>query len=155
MHASEADIEAVARQLGHKPRGEFEVAVRDANNRPVVIKNAPRLFDGTPMPTLYWLTGPEQIKAIGRLESVGGVNQAEAEVDPVALQTAHDEYAKERDELLDTSSESPAPSGGVGGTRTGVKCLHAHYAYYLAGGNDPVGEWVGVKLRNQSHGHEH
>jgi hypothetical protein len=40
----------------------------------------------------------------------------------------------------------PRPSGGVGGTRTGVKCLHAHYAWYLAGGDDPVGRWVAARL---------
>jgi hypothetical protein len=40
----------------------------------------------------------------------------------------------------------PRPSGGVGGTRVGVKCLHAHYAWYLAGGDDPVGRWVAAHL---------
>ena len=44
----------------------------------------------------------------------------------------------------------PRPSGGVGGTRAGVKCLHAHYAFHLAGGDDPVGRWVAGRLDAQS-----
>jgi uncharacterized protein len=153
MHASESDIEAVTRQLGHRPRGEFEVTVRDANNQPVVIKNAPLLFDGTPMPTLYWLTGPEQIKVVGQLESGGGVNQAEVEIDPELLSAAHARYASERDALLVDHVNGPKPSGGVGGTRTGVKCLHAHYAYFLAGADDPVGQWVADRIRERTHNH--
>ena len=42
---------------------------------------------------------------------------------------------------------SNQPSGGVGGTRTGIKCLHAHYAWFLAGGDDPVGRWVDDQMR--------
>ncbi len=42
--------------------------------------------------------------------------------------------------------QGPRPHGGVGGTRAGVKCLHAHYAYFLAGGDDPVGRWVEERL---------
>jgi hypothetical protein len=147
LSASSADVETVTNLLGRPPQGAFQVVVRDANGVPVVIKNAPRLHDGTPMPTLYWLTGPEQIREIGHLESTGGVDQAEADVDPDELQAAHDRYATEREALLGPDDGRPRPSGGVAGTRRGVKCLHAHYAYYLAGGSDPVGEWVGRKLR--------
>ncbi len=120
--------------------------MRSADGTPVVIRNAPHLFDGTPMPTLYWLTGPEQIRAIGRVESSGGVDAAEREVDPLELQAAHDRYAAERSELLGNWVNGPVPSGGVAGTRRGVKCLHAHYAYLLAGGDDPVGRWVAEHL---------
>jgi uncharacterized protein len=147
LHASESDIAAVTEQLGRTPMGAFDVVVRDADGQPVVIRNEPRLHDGTPMPTLYWLTGPEQIRDIGHIEAAGGVDEAEAEVDPDALQQAHDAYARERDEMLGPDDGRPRPSGGVGGTRRGVKCLHAHYAYYLAGGNDPVGDWIGARLR--------
>jgi hypothetical protein len=148
--ASEKDVAAVTEQLGRRPRGAFRVIVRDADGFPVVIKNAPLLEDGTPMPTLYWLTGTDLIRRIGHLESAGGVDQAEAEVDPDELRAAHDRYAAERNELLPENHEGPLPTGGVAGTRTGVKCLHAHYAYYLAGGKDPVGAWVGRQLRKQS-----
>ena len=52
----------------------------------------------------------------------------------------------ERDAALPRGHTGPTPSGGVGGTRIGVKCLHAHYAWYLAGGDDPVGRWVAAQL---------
>lgn len=136
----------MATLLGHYPRGAFEVAKRNDDGVPVVIRNAPHLFDGTPMPTLYWLTGPAEIRAIGQLESSGGVNAAEGDVDPDALEAAHRRYAAERDALIDRSIDRPAPSGGVAGTRRGVKCLHAHYAYWLVGGDDPVGRWVEDRL---------
>ena len=136
----------VAELLGREPAGEYEVVVRDAAGAPVVIRNAPLLYDGTPMPTRYWLIGAEASRLVSQLESRGGVRQAEAEVDPVALQAAHDAYARERDAALDPAYGGPRPSGGVGGTRKGVKCLHAHYAYYLAGGDDPVGAWVAEHL---------
>ena len=148
--ASETDIAAVTEQLGRRPRSAFKVVVRDANNRPVVIMNAPFLEDGTPMPTLYWLTGEDLIKRVGHLEAAGGVDQAEAAVDAERLQAAHDRYAAERSALIPEGYEGPRPTDGVAGTRKGVKCLHAHYAYYLAGGDDPVGEWVGRELKKHS-----
>jgi len=83
---------------------------------------------------------------VSRLESVGGVKDAEASVDPEALEAAHARYAGERDRELPEGHDGPLPSGGVGGTRRGVKCLHAHFAWYLAGGDDPVGLWVADKL---------
>ena len=111
-----------------------------------MIRNAPLLHDGTPMPTLYWLVGERERQAVGRLESAGGVRRAEAEVDAVALAAAHDRYAAERDSLLPAEHTGPRPTGGVGGTRQGVKCLHAHLAWYLAGGDDPVGAWVAARI---------
>lgn len=150
LTASDIDIAAVTEQLGRRPRSAFKVVVRDANNRPVVIMNAPFLEDGTPMPTLYWLTGEDLIKRIGHLEAAGGVDEAEAAVDPEQLQAAHNRYAAEREALIPEDHEGPRPTDGVAGTRRGVKCLHAHYAYYLAGGDDPVGEWVGRQLKKQS-----
>ncbi len=137
----------VAELLGREPAGQFEIVVRDKSGEPVVIRNAPLLDDGTPMPTLYWLVGSEAARRVGQLESHGGVRQAEAEVDPTALERAHAAYAAEREVLLAASYAGPRPSGGVGGTRTGVKCLHAHYAYFLAGGDDPVGAWVDARLQ--------
>lgn len=98
------------------------------------------------MPTLYWLVGQEEVRSVSRLESAGGVDLAEAEVDPLSLEKAHQSYARERDAMMPPDFAGPAPSGGVGGTRRGVKCLHAHYAWYLAGGDDPVGAWVAARL---------
>jgi hypothetical protein len=140
------DTEAVARRLGRRPAGAFEVVVRDAEGAPSVIANEPLLADGTPMPTRYWLVDPELRRAVSRLESEGGVGAAEQAVDPVALVAAHTAYARQRDALLDPAYRGPRPSGGVGGTRQGVKCLHAHLAWWLAGGDDPVGDWVAGRL---------
>lgn len=120
--------------------------MRDGDGVPVVLRNAPLLHDGTPMPTRYWLVGADVREAIGRLEADGGVKRAEAETDPEALAAAHRRYAEERDAQIPDGHEGPRPSGGVGGTRQGVKCLHAHYAYLLAGGDDPVGRWVAERI---------
>jgi uncharacterized protein len=142
-----ADLEAVRELLGREPAGEFEVVVRDDSGQPVVIRNAPFMHDGTPMPTRYWLIGRHESLMVSRLESAGGVSQAETEVDPDALRAAHDRYAAERESAIAADHHGPRPSGGVGGTRKGVKCLHAHYAWFLAGGDDPVGRWVDAQLK--------
>ena len=141
-----SDRERVALLLGREPQGRFEVVVRDPAGQPVVIRNAPLLDDGTPMPTRYWLVGQNLRLAVDRLEARGGVRAAEAAVDPDALDTAHARYAAERDAEIPPEWNGPRPSGGVGGTHKGVKCLHAHYAWYLAGGDDPVGRWVDRQL---------
>jgi hypothetical protein len=143
---SAADVDAVERLLGRRPQGAFEVVVRHRDGSPLVIRNAPLLDDGTPMPTRYWLVGEPERTWVGRLEGAGGVDRAEAEVDPGALAAAHARYASERDAAVPPGHTGPRPSGGVGGTRTGVKCLHAHYAWYLAGGDDPVGRWVDDRI---------
>ena len=149
--ASPHDREIVAQLLGREPNGLFAVVVRDSNGVPVVIKNAPFLSDGTPMPTLYWLCSPEALIAVSRLEAAGGVNEAEADVDSVALENAHRQYQAERDAYIPLDHVGPRPSGGVAGTRIGVKCLHAHYAWHLAGGDDPVGRWVAERITNDNH----
>jgi uncharacterized protein len=146
---SEAEVARVTAQLGRTPQGAFEIVVRDRLGDPVVIRNAPLLDDGTPMPTRFWLVSGSLREAIGRLEAGGGVRTAEAAVDPVILAEAHRRYAAERDAALPAGHTGPAPSGGVGGTRQGVKCLHAHYAWFLAGGDDPVGAWVHRALEQE------
>jgi hypothetical protein len=83
---------------------------------------------------------------VGRLESQGGVKRAEIEVDAGALRAAHLRYAQERDALIPSAWSGPRPHGGVAGTRNGVKCLHAHVAWWLAGGDDPVGRWVAEQV---------
>lgn len=141
------DHAAVERLLGRGPRGDYEVVVRHADGSPLVIRNAPLLDDGTPMPTRWWLVGEPERTLVSRLESAGGVDAAEAQVDPDELAAAHARYAAERDAALPPGHTGPRPSGGVGGTRVGVKCLHAHYAWHLAGGDDPVGRWVADRMR--------
>ncbi len=143
----ERDVTALTRLLGREPRAGFVVVVRSANGDPAVIRNAPLLDDGTPMPTRYWLVDPDLSLRVARLESAGGVRAAEAAVAPEAVGSAHERYARERDAELASDHIGPRPSGGVGGTARGVKCLHAHLAYHLAGGDDPVGRWVEENLQ--------
>ena len=143
--ASESDVAAVAAMLGRAPAGRFCVVVRRSDGAPAVIMNAPKLDDGTPMPTLYWLVDPALSRQVALIESHGGVRRMEHLVDPEALAAAHDAYAALRDGLI-VDGADPRPSGGVGGTRTGVKCLHAHLANHLAGGDDPVGRLVADEI---------
>ncbi len=144
--ATQADVARVTELLGRAPQGDFEVVARRADGDPVVVRNAPLLADGTPMPTLFWLVGRNEYAAVSRLEAAGGVDQAEADIDPAVLEAAHNEYAALRSADLPAHHTGPSPSAGVAGTRRGVKCLHAHFAWWLAGGNDPVGEWVAQRI---------
>jgi exopolyphosphatase/guanosine-5'-triphosphate,3'-diphosphate pyrophosphatase len=145
---SAAEREAVAHQLGREPTTTFEVAARcvepgGASTHPLVIRNHPVDPDGNPFPTLFWLTCPEAVKAVSRVESTGEIGRLNGRFDHddefrASVERAHAEYALER-----AREHGPAGAwGGVGGTRTGVKCLHAHYANHLAGGDDPIGRLV-------------
>lgn len=142
-----SDLEMVSALLGRKPDANFVVLLRRKDGQPVVIANDPLLLDATPMPTRFWLVDPQLRAMVGRLEALGGVRQAEAAVDPTELQRAHTRYAALRDALLPVTHHGPTPTGGVGGTRRGVKCLHAHLAWWLVGGEDPVGGWVATQLK--------
>jgi uncharacterized protein len=146
QQGAESDAEEVAHLLGREPEGSFTVVVRGAGGRPVVIANEPFLRDGTPMPTRYWLVDPALRVLVGRLEAAGGVREAGEQVDSAALADGHRRYAAERDALVPDDWSGPRPSGGVGGTRQGVKCLHAHLAWWLAGGDDVVGAWTAERL---------
>lgn len=146
------DRSKVAALLGRNPAGAFDVVVRNASGEPAVIRNAPILDDGRPMPTRYWLVDTQLRRLVARLESSGGVRGAEAAVDAIELAAAHARYAAERDAAVPPDHRGPRPSAGVGGTRRGVKCLHAHYAWYLAGGDDPVGRWVAEHLAAEASG---
>jgi uncharacterized protein len=148
--ATQQDVAALTELLGRPPRAAFEVVVRGASGNPVVIRNAPLLDDGTPMPTRYWLVDPDLSVRISRLESRGGVRAAEHDTDRAELRGVHDAYAADRDAAIPAGHAGPRPSGGVGGTRAGVKCLHAHYAFFLAGGDDPIGRWVARHLADET-----
>lgn len=141
-----ADREVMAVQIGRPLRADSVPVVRCPLGLPVVVAVPPLLDDGTPFPTRYWLTCPLAVRRIGRLESAGGVGEMErrAEEDPAfgaRLDAAHARYAAERDALVPPDAVV-RPSGGVGGTRIGVKCLHAHYADHAAGHDNPVGDAV-------------
>jgi exopolyphosphatase/guanosine-5'-triphosphate,3'-diphosphate pyrophosphatase len=146
------DRAAVARQLGREPTTSFEVVARCADPNgvtahPLVIRNHPVDPDGAPFPTRFWLTCREAVKAVSRLESTGEIGRLNErfEHDPdfrEHVERAHREAARER-----ATAHPPALGwGGVGGTRTGVKCLHAHYANYLAGGDEPIGAMVAAHV---------
>jgi len=140
------DLDVVTALLGRRPAARFRVVRRAAGGAPAVIENEPFCEDGRPMPTRYWLVDPSLVAAVGRLEATGGVRSAERAVDPVALEDAHRRYEALRSAAVPPGHPRPWPSGGVGGTRVGVKCLHAHLAWHLAGGADPVGSWVVARL---------
>jgi uncharacterized protein len=141
------DVELVTQLLGRRPKTVFDVVVRRTDGIPVVIRNAPFEHDGRPMPTRYWLL-PSSLAndAIGRIEASGGVRFVETVVSAEEIASAHAAYAADRDRDVPSDHQGPRPTGGVGGTRVGTKCLHAHYAFFLAGGNDAVGAWVYAQL---------
>lgn len=141
------DRAAVEVQLGRPPRSSFDVPIRCHLDLPVVITVPPLLDDGTPFPTRSWLTCPLARRRVSRVESAGGVAEAEALVEAgggFGERFAHAmaRYAAERDAAVPDGWEGPRPSGGIGGSGGGVKCLHAHYADYAVGSDNPVGEWV-------------
>ncbi|MBT8212577.1 MAG: DUF501 domain-containing protein [Acidimicrobiia bacterium] len=137
------DSAVVAIQIDREPRSAIDVVARCHLGLPVVIAVPPHLDDGTPFPTRYWLTCPLASRRIARLESAGGVSEWDRRVadDPAiaasfaAVQTR---YAADRDGLVDGTAEH-SPAGGVGGSRGGVKCLHAHYADHAAGNDNFIG----------------
>jgi hypothetical protein len=139
----QAVIEA---QIGRPLRADSTVVSRCHLDLPVVVQVPPILDDGTPFPTLFWLSCPLASKRVGRMEGVGGVKAMERRADgnpefDERLTAAHERYAQQREALLSYDAH-PRPSGGVGGTTVGVKCLHAHYADTRSGNDNPVGELV-------------
>jgi exopolyphosphatase/guanosine-5'-triphosphate,3'-diphosphate pyrophosphatase len=138
-----SDLEAVREQLGREPTTPFTVVARCTGGHPLVIRDRPLDPDGRPFPTVFWLTCPDTVKAVSRVESDGWI--ARLNEDPViAPQVAavHSAYAAERGEM----APGAEAFGGVGGARAGIKCLHAHYAYHLAGGDDLVGRWTAGRI---------
>jgi hypothetical protein len=137
-----ADLQAVARQLGRKPRGVLAIAYRCPNGEPAVIKTAPRLPDGTPFPTLYYLTHPTLTAAASRLESSGMMREmtqrlaTEPELS-AAYRRAHESYLAERDAI-----EPLGTTFSGGGMPDRVKCLHVLIAHSLAKGPgvNPLGD---------------
>jgi hypothetical protein len=144
------DREVVAAQLGRPLRSEADVVVRCHLEVPVVTRVPPRLDDGTPFPTRYWLSCPLAVVRIDRIEAAGGVASMDQRrlSDPAfggRLVAAHERYRNERDAAL-VLDAGPRPSGGIAGSNRGVKCLHAHYADHAAGNDNPVGEWVADQI---------
>ena len=142
-----AEAAVVARQLGRPPRGLRRVAHRCPCGLPDVVETAPRLADGTPFPTLYYLTCPRAVAAISRLEAAGVMRQMQERLSTDAAlrasyQAAHRDYLARRDEAARASGVAPLPPGtqSAGGMPGRVKCLHALAAHELAvPGANPLG----------------
>ena len=142
-----AEAAVVALQLGRPPRGLRQVAHRCPCGLPDVVETAPRLADGTPFPTLYYLTCPRAVAAISRLEAAGVMRQMQERLSTdaalrAAYQAAHRDYLARRDEAARASGVAPLPPGtqSAGGMPGRVKCLHALAAHELAvPGANPLG----------------
>jgi hypothetical protein len=134
-------------QLGRPPRSLRRVAHRCPCGLPDVVETAPRLADGTPFPTLYYLTCPRAVAAISRLEAAGLMKDmterlATDERLRAAYLTAHQDYLARRDHAARETGVAPLPRGtqSAGGMPARVKCLHALAAHELAaGGANPLG----------------
>jgi uncharacterized protein len=147
------DLEVVAIQLGRTPRGTRCVAHRCPCGLPDVVQTAPRLPDGAPFPTLYYLTCPRATAAVSALESAGVMREMNVRLarDPelaARYTAAHESYLARREQV------EPVPElAGVsaGGMPTRVKCLHVHLGQALAAGpgvnpfgdetRDLIGPW--------------
>ena len=140
------DAAAVTAQLGRQPRGLRAVAHRCPCGLPDVVETAPRLPDGTPFPTLYYLTCPRAAAAIGGLEAAGTMREmterlADEQV-KASYDRAHHDYLARRDAAATDAGVEPLPAGtqSAGGMPDRVKCLHALVAHELAvPGANPFG----------------
>jgi hypothetical protein len=140
----EADVATVAAQLGRPPRGLRDVAHRCPCGSPDVVETAPRLSDGTPFPTLYYLTCPRAAGAIGTLEASGLMREMS---DRLAVDdelraryaAAHLAYVRARDEIDEVAEIEGVSAGGMPDR---VKCLHVLVAHSLAAGPgvNPLGD---------------
>ena len=141
---TEADIAAVSEQLEREARGVVGIAARTSDGTPTVVATAPRLPDGSPFPTFYYLSHPEAVAAASRLEAGGMMvefNEMLAEDEELRAQyaAAHEQYIADREQ----AGEVPELAGvSAGGMPTRVKCLHALIGHALAAGPgvNPIGD---------------
>ena len=141
---SDRDLEVLAEQLGREPRGVVGIAARCACGRPTVVRTAPRLPDGTPFPTTFYLTHPGAVAAASRLEAQGVMKDmsdrlAGDEELAAAYRRAHEHYLARREELGHVDEIEGISAGGM---PTRVKCLHVLMAHSLAAGPgvNPLGD---------------
>lgn len=152
MSISEVDLQKIKIQLARSPRDLLSVVVRGTCGNPAVVKTKPRLHDGTPFPTLYYLTCPKLNSKIGSLEAVGFMKNLEAKlaVDDALKQNyllAHESYLSERMAIEEVGEISEVSAGGM---PSRVKCLHALAAHALAKGEgvNKVGDMVLHEIQN-------
>jgi hypothetical protein len=137
----------VRRQLGREPRGVQAIAHYCPCGLPDVVQTAPRLPDGTPFPTLYYLTCPRASAAVSRLEAAGLMREMTSRLTADAglrdrYRHAHEDYLARRDEAAAAAGQQPLPgrTQSAGGMPDRVKCLHALVAHELAEpGSNPLG----------------
>lgn len=134
MTVNDADLSIVSQQLGREPRGVLDISYRTPDGQPAVIKTAPKLPDGTPFPTLYYLTDPRLTAEASRLEVAHIMKWMEARLSEDAElaedhRAAHEHFLAKRNEIEDLGTTF---SGG--GMPDRVKCLHVLIAYALAEG---------------------
>ena len=141
---SDEDRAAVKRERGRAPRGVVAVAARCVCGRPTVVRTAPRLPDGTPFPTSFYLTHPGAVSAVSTLEASGLMTQmterlAEDADLAAAFRAAHEDYLVARAELGDVPEIEGISAGGMPGR---VKCLHVLVGHALARGKgvNPFGD---------------
>lgn len=139
------DDAVVTQQIGRPTRGAIAVVRRCVYGLPVVIRTSPRLDDGTPFPTLYYLTCPVAVREIGRLEATGQMRRYNELLDMddelrADYEAAHERYKAQRDAIEDLGDTQTA-----GGMPTRVKCLHALYAHERADAN-PIGASVAEQI---------
>ena len=144
--ATEADLAAVAEQLGRPPRGTRAVAHRCPCGLPDAVETTPRLVDGTPFPTLYYLTCPRAVALCSRLESAGVMKEMTARLaeDPelaARYRAAHADYLARRTAIGDVPEIDGVSAGGMPNR---VKCLHVHLGHALGAGRgvNPFGDEV-------------
>ena len=144
MNATDSDRQIVAAQLGRSPRAIRTVAHRCPCGNPDVIETSPRLPDGTPFPTLYYLTCPKATAVVGTLESSGLMREMTDRVraDPelaAAYRAAHERYLARREEIGHVEEIAGVSAGGMPNR---VKCLHVLVAHSLAAGPgvNPLGD---------------
>ena len=141
---SEADAAEISRQLGRPARDIVEVSARCVCGRPLVVKTRPRLEDGTPFPTLYYLTQPAATAAVSTLEASGYMAQlqerlATDEALASGYKMAHQSFLSERNEIQEVEEIEGISAGGM---PSRVKCLHSLVAHSLAKGPgvNPIGD---------------
>jgi hypothetical protein len=147
---SPADRAAVAAQLGREPRAIREVAHRCPCGNPDVIETSPQLADGTPFPTLYYLTCPRAASAIGTLESSGLMREMTERLRTddklaAAYRAAHEAYLARREEIGHVQQIAGISAGGMPNR---VKCLHVLVGHALASGPgvNPLGDEALARL---------
>lgn len=150
---SEADLEALREQLGRVPRGVVEIAARCVCGRPTVVRTAPRLPDGSPFPTTYYLSHPAAVKGCSTLEAEHLMDEFATRLaqDPdlaAAYQHAHEVYLADRAELGEVEEIAGVSAGGM---PQRVKCLHALVGHALAAGPgvNPIGDATLAVLRER------